>query len=93
MRASLSVPNAGASCSTKQGTTPGWFLANGMESSRNATQQRNRNGVPGGTEEFIEKGGIMIGRIATMIVAVNVIVFCMDIFRGEHFSALKDFKK
>lgn len=32
----------------------------------------------------------MIGKIAMMIVTVNVIMFCMDVYRGEHLSALKD---
>lgn len=33
----------------------------------------------------------MIGRIAMMIVTVNVIMFCMDVYWGERLSALKDF--
>lgn len=32
----------------------------------------------------------MIGRIAMMIVTVNVIMFCMDVYWGERLSALKD---
>ena len=33
----------------------------------------------------------MIGKIALTIIILNMIVFCMDVYRGESLGALKDF--